>query len=234
MIDDALCGLETDRSRQRPFCNYYGPVFILYELSSPFLNIHWFCDKLNMTGSKLQWYNGMMLLAMFFSCRLLWGTYQSLRVYQDVWHTMHLNTTMPVFREVHDSPHSSIFAPRDGQLCLGQESCVLAQSEVMKFAGAHTQAIPVWLAGVYLVSNLVLNSLNFYWFGKMIETVRKRFEDKPTDDFKRNRRTSMVEEMATELDHETLSGPKTPIEEKANAFATGNAVANDKAEVKRR
>lgn len=24
----------------RPFSNYYGPTFILYELSSPFLNIH--------------------------------------------------------------------------------------------------------------------------------------------------------------------------------------------------
>jgi hypothetical protein len=221
---------------QRPFCNYYGPVFILYELSSPFLNIHWFCDKLNMTGSKLQWYNGMLLLAMFFSSRLLWGTYQSLRVYQDVWHTMHLNTTTPIYREVHDSPHSSIFSPRDGQLCMGETSCVLAQSEVMKFAGSHTQAIPFWLAAIYLTCNLVLNSLNFYWFGKMIETVRKRFEGKPSDEFKqeRNRRASMVEEMATELDHETLSGPKTPIEEKGDAFATSTAVADDKAEVKRR
>ena len=31
--------------------NYYGPVFILYELSSPFLNFHWFFDKLGMTGA---------------------------------------------------------------------------------------------------------------------------------------------------------------------------------------
>jgi len=26
-----------------------------------------------------------------------------------------------------------------------------------------------------LGSNIVLNTLNFYWFGKMIETVKKRF-----------------------------------------------------------
>jgi len=221
---------------QRPFCNYYGPVFILYELSSPFLNIHWFCDKLNMTGSKLQWYNGMILLGTFFGCRLLWGTYQSLRVYQDVWHTMHLNTTAPIYREVHDSPHASIFSPRDGQLCLGEASCILAQSEVMKFAGSHTQAVPLWLAGIYLTCNLVLNSLNFYWFGKMIETVRKRFEGKPAYELKRapNRRASMVEEMATELDYETLSGPKTPFEEKGDAFTTSAAVAANEAEVKKR
>ena len=34
----------------------------------------------------------------------------------------------------------------------------------------------MWLAITYLTSNVVLNSLNFYWFGKMIETVRKRFK----------------------------------------------------------
>jgi hypothetical protein len=36
-----------------PFANYYGLNFILYEISTPFLNIHWFFDKLNMTGSRV-------------------------------------------------------------------------------------------------------------------------------------------------------------------------------------
>ena len=45
--------------------------------------------------------------------------------------------------------------------------------EVMRFAG--DRVVPVWLASTYLGSNVVLNTLNFYWFGKMIETVRKRF-----------------------------------------------------------
>jgi hypothetical protein len=65
--------------------NFYAPTFILYELSSPFLNIHWFCDKLNMTGSTLQFVNGIVLLFTFFSCRLCWGTYNSIRVFNDVW-----------------------------------------------------------------------------------------------------------------------------------------------------
>jgi hypothetical protein len=229
---------------QRPFCNYYGPVFILYELSTPFLNIHWFCDKLNMTGGKLQWYNGMILLAVFFGCRLIWGTYQSLRVYQDVWHTMHLNLQMgPVLREIPESTHSSIFVPRDGQLCLGKESCIVAQSEVMKFTGAQTQATPFWIALVYLGCNLVLNTLNFFWFGKMIETVRKRFEGKPHDEFPREkdqRRQSIVEVAASELDYDTLSGPRTPMNEKVNEFARGkdsaksSALADGNAEVKKR
>ena len=35
--------------------------------------------------------------------------------------------------------------------------------------------VPLWLALVYLGSNAVLNSLNYYWFGRMVNTVRKRF-----------------------------------------------------------
>ena len=45
----------------------------------------------------------------------------------------------------------------------------------MRFAGDYP--MPAWLAIVYLSSNIVLNTLNFYWFGKMIETIRKRFAE---------------------------------------------------------
>ena len=43
----------------------------------------------------------------------------------------------------------------------------------MRFAGQ--EYLPLWLAIVYLGSNLVLNTLNFFWFGKMIDAMRKRF-----------------------------------------------------------
>ena len=142
-------------SQQRPFLNFYGPTFILYELSSPFLNIHWFLDKLRLTGSRLQWYNGILLLTSFFCCRLIWGTYQSIRVYQDVWRTLHL------------PPSAS--PPKTANH---------ASSDMMRFATNAT--VPRWLAATYLASNIILNALNFYWFGKMIETVRKRFEDPPS------------------------------------------------------
>ena len=140
---------------QRPFVNFYGPTFILYEISSPFLNLHWFFDKLHMTGSKPQWWNGMLLLSSFFCSRLLWGTYQSVRVYQDVWAGLH-----PM--------------PADGNHTLGP----IVDAETMRFA--REDQVPVWLASVYLTSNIVLNTLNFYWFGKMIETIRKRFQGHAT------------------------------------------------------
>ena len=45
----------------------------------------------------------------------------------------------------------------------------------MQYAGEYF--VPTWLAVVYLGANIVLNSLNFYWYGKMIETIKKRFTE---------------------------------------------------------
>jgi hypothetical protein len=46
--------------------------------------------------------------------------------------------------------------------------------EMMRYTSR--EHVPIFLAFIYLASNLTLNSLNFYWFGKMIETLRKRFQ----------------------------------------------------------
>ena len=152
---------------QRPFIHFYGPTFILYELSSPFLNIHWFLDKLHMTGTRIQWYNGLLLLSSFFLSRLVWGTYQSVRVYQDVWAALH----SPMSDTISDiSNATSSIKHGNTDIVDGVE---MVGKNLMQFMGDGT--VPVWLAVTYLGSNIVLNSLNFYWFGKMIETVRKRF-----------------------------------------------------------
>lgn len=58
---------------------------------------------------------------------------------------------------------------------------------MMRFAGE--EFIPLWLAFTYLGSNVVLNTLNFYWFGKMIETVRKRFQP-PKEERKKSKVTA--------------------------------------------
>ena len=108
-----------------------------------------------MTGSRPQWYNGIFLLSSFFCCRLLWGTYQSIRVSQDVWAALHYD---PLTRS-----SKAVFEPEADS------------AEIMRFAGDYD--MPAWLAVVYLSSNVVLNTLNFYWFGKMIETIKKRFAE---------------------------------------------------------
>ncbi|TGJ78113.1 hypothetical protein E0Z10_g10652 [Xylaria hypoxylon] len=139
-----------------PFLNYYSCVFILWELSSPFLNIHWFFDKLGMTGSRAQLYNGLVLIATFFSCRLVWGTYQSVLVYRDL------------LAGIKQGPDV---------LSADKISLPLRYAESMQFVTPST-GLPIWLAAIYVGSNLTLNSLNFYWFFKMIDAVRKRFDPK--------------------------------------------------------
>ena len=41
--------------------------------------------------------------------------------------------------------------------------------------------VPSWLAFAYLASTTALSFLNFYWFGKMVQAVSKRF-GKPKQD----------------------------------------------------
>jgi hypothetical protein len=134
-----------DSNLQRPFINYYGCIFILWELSTPFLNVHWFMDKMKMTGTRAQLYNGIALLFTFFSCRLIYGTYQSVRVFGDILQAI----------DTHPSAEERL-------------------SPLMMFA-TKDSTVPLWLGAVYLASNLTLNSLNIYWFFMMIKAVRKRF-----------------------------------------------------------
>lgn len=98
----------------------------------------------------------------------MWGTYQSVRVYQDVWTALHLG---PLSSRVLTSENLNTTAAALGK------SAEPIQNEIMKFAG--DEVVPVWLAMTYLGSNIVLNTLNFFWFNQMIKAVRKRFVAAP-------------------------------------------------------
>lgn len=115
-----------------------------------------------MTGTTLQLVNGIMLLVTFFSCRIIWGTYQSIRVFSDV------------YRAYTAGPFT-LSDPPSGKLNHNTTVANAAfKHNVLQFAQGQT--VPLWLAGTYLASNLILNGLNWFWFGKMIETLRKRFD----------------------------------------------------------
>ena len=159
IIDRVCASVGLTMAKKRPFANFYGIAFVLYEISTPFLNLHWFFDKCNMTGSRLQLYNGIALLVAFFGCRLAWGTYQTVCVYQDVW-------------QILQAPVNSEIKSRKS-LPLGLAKVSPDTSELMRFSGGHD--LPPWLAYTYLISNTTLTCLNMYWFWKMIEAVQKRF-----------------------------------------------------------
>ncbi|KAL9035902.1 MAG: hypothetical protein Q9214_006377, partial [Letrouitia sp. 1 TL-2023] len=182
MLMHAVAALVVFSLGFRPFVNYYGPAFILYELSSPFLNFHWFFDKLQMTGSLPQWYNGILLLSSFFCSRLLWGTYQSLRVYQDCWAGTHVNSTNAPSSTPYVATVNSSDILMNGTMVSHPTGVpALLRTRDMEdpmFFNPSPEPIPTWLALIYLGCNIVLNTLNIYWFGKMIETVRKRFKPK--------------------------------------------------------
>ena len=110
-----------------------------------------------MTGGKVQLYNGIALLTTFFGCRLVWGTYQSYVVYKDMW------------RAVHEGPSASYISAAFKDTTQGIDE------NLMHFA-KDAGPVPVWLAGTYVLSNVTLNTLNWYWFVKMITAVKKRFE----------------------------------------------------------
>lgn len=208
--------------QQRPFVNYYAPTFILYELSSPFLNIHWFCDKLNMTGSKIQLYNGFILLGTFFTARLCWGTYQSFRVFADIYQAIQAGGL------VSGSGPAGLGEGADSAtLTVEQQLAGLppaaAKAETMRFA--QGTEVPIWLAATYLASNLTLNSLNFFWFNKMIATVRKRFE--PPLGTKRPEKEKKVKK---EEDKVLVEGIDVETDEEVEVKATAISTANGEAE----
>ena len=92
-----------------------------------------------MTGTTAQLINGVALITSFGCSRLLWGVYQSVSMYRDIWAASKTPGGLPV---------------------------------------------PPWLAIAYVVSNTTLSALNFYWFGRMIETLMKRFGKDEDDDGK--------------------------------------------------
>ncbi len=83
----AVASLVTFTFSFRPFLMYYGPAFLVFELSTPFLNINWFMDKMGMASHPSQTVNGVLLVFTFFVSRIVWGWYAIIHVGLDCWST---------------------------------------------------------------------------------------------------------------------------------------------------
>jgi len=103
-------------------------------------------------------------MASFFGSRLVWGTYQTFRAFSDIFYAMDYqkSATGQAWLRAPIAPSNAISMGESGK----------AARQIWRFP---PQEVPIWLAGSYLGANSILICLNVYWFGKMIETIRKRF-----------------------------------------------------------
>lgn len=71
----------------KPFCMPWIPSFLLFELSTPFVNINWFASRLpaGTISDKVVAVNGILLLVTFFLVRILWGFYAVIVLSFDIW-----------------------------------------------------------------------------------------------------------------------------------------------------
>eukprot|EP00192_Tetraselmis_astigmatica_P021047 CAMPEP_0117655314 /NCGR_PEP_ID=MMETSP0804-20121206/4214_1 /TAXON_ID=1074897 /ORGANISM="Tetraselmis astigmatica, Strain CCMP880" /LENGTH=274 /DNA_ID=CAMNT_0005461659 /DNA_START=340 /DNA_END=1164 /DNA_ORIENTATION=+ len=103
--------------------HFFAAAFILWEMSTPFVQLRWFLVEMGLKETKLYVGNGIVMMVVFFIARLVIGSYFS-------W--VFWIAAMEELR----SPNPEGFQPG-----------------FIYFA---------------LAANVILNSLNFFWFSKMV------------------------------------------------------------------
>ncbi|WWC67953.1 uncharacterized protein I206_101872 [Kwoniella pini CBS 10737] len=71
----------------RPFLAGFGAPFLLWELSTPLLNIHWFMDKAGLSTKYPTFFliNALMFMLTFFLARIVYGGANSLIFFKTMW-----------------------------------------------------------------------------------------------------------------------------------------------------
>ncbi|KAI9021234.1 DUF887 family protein [Hyaloraphidium curvatum] len=80
----AICCINIYLWIMRPFLMYFGVKVLLRVDQTPFVNNHWFMDKLGYTGSSLQLANGLLLIGAFFGIRIVYGSITSTKFFYEM------------------------------------------------------------------------------------------------------------------------------------------------------
>lgn len=67
------------------FIQYYSAIFLLFEISTPFLDIRWVGLKFNVLSENVKLINNIILILIFFFIRICWGWYQVFRLGIDLY-----------------------------------------------------------------------------------------------------------------------------------------------------
>ncbi|CAD7695019.1 unnamed protein product [Ostreobium quekettii] len=59
------------------FNHFYGAAFLMWEVSTPFVHLRWFLHKMDLGSTRIYFYNGLLMIISFFSCRCIWGLWVS-------------------------------------------------------------------------------------------------------------------------------------------------------------
>ncbi|GMG40080.1 unnamed protein product [Ambrosiozyma monospora] len=66
-----------------PYIHYYCPLFLLFEISTPFLNVRWVGLKFDVLSESFKLVNNAILMLIFFFVRICWGWYQVVQLGKD-------------------------------------------------------------------------------------------------------------------------------------------------------
>jgi hypothetical protein len=74
-----------------PFCQPFLCTFLIFELSTPFVQLHWMFTRSpkGMWSDKLITINGLFLIIAFFLVRIIWGVYATIQSFYLCWPERH-------------------------------------------------------------------------------------------------------------------------------------------------
>ncbi|ODQ82254.1 hypothetical protein BABINDRAFT_10719 [Babjeviella inositovora NRRL Y-12698] len=71
----------------QPMIVYYCPIFLLFEVSTPFLNLRWFGNKIpGLVSDNFKMINNIILIILFFFVRISYGLFQAFKLFTDFYH----------------------------------------------------------------------------------------------------------------------------------------------------
>ena len=103
----------------RPYLQFYASVFLIFELSTPFLHLVWFCERIGLKDHPIRAVFAVLLALCFFCSRIVFGLYQSYKFFKDTF--------------------------------------------------ALADEIPPFLIWFYSIINIILCTLNIYWFSLIVK-----------------------------------------------------------------
>ena len=166
-----------------PFFAYFGALFLCFEISTVFLHMRWFLISTRQAGSKIFSVIHSLFVATFIGIRLVWGPVVSFGFFQP--------QAIRLFFTEQAAPQSfarvltrnAEIAPASGDLLNDVAGKIIAATCGTPLGQATTGAVlgakvtvphSYVAAGVFAVSNALLQLLNVYWVYMIVKSQARQ------------------------------------------------------------